>query len=364
MLQQFCVTAVKTVVALGAVACMGMHAFAAPSAVDPFVDPLDAAAMVNRNIDGSPLMAVANAGERLVAVGMRGLVAASDDGGKHWAQVPVPVRSDLLALSFPNASDGWAVGHDGVVLHTADGGRSWVKQFDGRVASVALAAAYRKRIDAGAKTLQPFLDQLVLNYRAGPSVPFLGVCFTDALHGMAVGAFGMAIVTDDGGKSWSPALERIDNPQFLHLDAVRAIAGVRYIVGEQGHIYREQADTGRFQAIETGYSGSFFGVAGQGDIVLAYGLKGTLYRSDDRGANWRAVHTSLHGAVTGVTWLPERRAFAIVTAAAESVLYDPAAGTFKAFKPDRPSVFTAVQALPGGGVLLTAIDGIGRASLK
>lgn len=364
MFQQFCVSAVKTVVALGAAACMGTHAFAAPSAADPFVDPLDVAAVVHRDIDGRPLMAVANAGERLVAVGMRGLVVVSEDAGKHWTQVPVPVRSDLLALSFPTASDGWAVGHDGVVLHTADGGRSWVKQFDGRMASVALPAAYRKRIDAGEKTLQPFLDQLVLNYRAGPSMPFLGVCFTDPLHGMAVGAFGMAIATDDGGKTWTPALERIDNPQFLHLDAVRAIAGVRYIVGEQGHIYREQADTGRFAAIDTGYSGSFFGVAGQGDIVLAYGLKGTLYRSDDRGASWHAVNTSLRGAMTSAAWMPDRRAFALVTAAAESVLYDPAARTFKAFKADHPSVFTAVQVLPGGGVLFAALDGIGHASLK
>lgn len=376
MLQQFYVGRAKAAIALSALAWIGAPAVAAvapddaPAAVaaasgaDRFVDPLDAAAVMHERLDGRPLMAVASAGRRLVAVGMRGLVAVSDDAGKHWKQVAAPVRSDLLALSFPNASDGWAVGHDGVVLHTADGGRTWVKQFDGKMAAVVLAADYRKRIDAGDKALQPFLDQVLLNYKAGPSVPFLSVCFTDPLHGMAVGPFGMAIATSDGGKTWTPMLERIDNPQFLHLDAVRLIGGTRYIVGEQGRVYREDAASGRFVAIETGYPGSLFGIAGHADVMLAYGLKGTLYRSGDRGASWHAVPTPLHGAVTDAAWVPDRQAFALVTAAAEAVLYDPVANTFAPLRVDRPSVFTGVHVLPDDAILLSGLDGMGHAAPK
>lgn len=33
----------------------------------------------------------------------------------------MPVSSDLVAVSFPDAANGWAVGHDGVVLKTSDG---------------------------------------------------------------------------------------------------------------------------------------------------------------------------------------------------------------------------------------------------
>ena len=34
--------------------------------------------------------------------------------------------------SFPTPSTGWAVGHDGVVLHSTDAGRTWTRQLDGR----------------------------------------------------------------------------------------------------------------------------------------------------------------------------------------------------------------------------------------
>ena len=43
----------------------------------------------------------------------------------------MPVSSDLFAVHFANASKGWAVGHDGVVLASSDGGQSWTKQLDG-----------------------------------------------------------------------------------------------------------------------------------------------------------------------------------------------------------------------------------------
>ncbi len=36
---------------------------------------------------------------------------------------------------FSHAAKGWAVGHDGVVLHTSDGGESWRMQLDGNQAN-------------------------------------------------------------------------------------------------------------------------------------------------------------------------------------------------------------------------------------
>ena len=56
----------------------------------------------------------------------------------------MPVSADLTALHFANAQQGWAVGHEGVVLHTPDGGASWTLQLDGRRAN-ALVLARRER---------------------------------------------------------------------------------------------------------------------------------------------------------------------------------------------------------------------------
>jgi photosystem II stability/assembly factor-like uncharacterized protein len=374
MFQQRCVNAVGLSVMLAALTAMApgearaqtMPAASASAEVnkDPFVDPLDAAAVMHQTIAGRALMSVARAGERLVAVGMRGLIAVSDDNGKHWAQVCAPVRSDLLALSFPTSSEGWAVGHDGVVLHTADGGRTWEKQFDGRMAATSLTKNYKSRIAAGDASLRPYLDQLVLNYRQGASLPLLSVWFKDAQHGMAVGPFGMAIATDDGGKTWIPILDRIDNPQFLHLDAVGDVAGDVYIAAEKGTVFRRNSATGQFAPVDTGYAGSFFGVTGNEDVLLAYGLKGTVYRSTDRGATWERVQSPLHGTVTRGAWIAQRNAFVLVTVAGEIAASDASAREFHLLKLTRPTAITGLQALPGGAVVLSGLDGASVIALQ
>jgi len=83
----------------------------------------------------SLLLDIAKAGERLVAVGARGHVLYSDDNGGKWHQAKVPVSVLLTSVVFPDVRNGWAVGHSGVVLHSADSGETWKKQFDGNAAN-------------------------------------------------------------------------------------------------------------------------------------------------------------------------------------------------------------------------------------
>ncbi|KXU82940.1 hypothetical protein CI15_27855 [Paraburkholderia monticola] len=331
---------------------------------DPFVDPLDAPAIMHTQVAGRPMMTVARAGTRLVAVGMRGLIAVSDDQGKSWSQVAAPVRSDLVALSFPTSRDGWAVGHDGVVLHTADGGRNWVHQFDGRMAAASLVNTYKARIAAGDTALQPYADQLLLNYKAGPSLPLLSVWFADAQHGMAVGPFGTAIATDDGGKSWQPILERIDNPQFLHLNAVCGVAGDVFIAGEKGTVFRLDKVSGKFAPVETGYAGSFFGMTGDARALFAYGLRGTIYRSTDRGASWVPLKSPLHGAVTSAAPIESRHLVMFVTSSGEATLYDETTDTFRPLKTSRPAAFTGVLAPNDDALVLTSLEGASLVSAR
>lgn len=331
---------------------------------DPFVDPLDAPALISPRITGQPVMAVARAGGRLVAVGMRGLIAISDDEGSTWKQVGAPVRSDLLALTFPSATDGWAVGHDGVVLHTADAGRTWIRQLDGRSAATMLAAYYRQKIAAGETALQPFLDQVTLNYRTGPSLPLLSVWFRDADHGIAVGPFGMAIATDDGGKTWHPMLERFDNPQFLHLNGVFGQGDEVYVAAEQGTVFRRDRATGRFLAAKSGYEGSFFGVTGDEHVLLAYGLRGTIYRSTDHGLTWERTPSPLHGAVTGAAPLASGDAFIFVTAAGEATRYDERQNQFRPLNVGHVAVLTGVLSLNDRKLAVMSLAGPSTAPVR
>lgn len=85
------------------------------------------------------LVDVGSAGKRLlaggwwlVAVGEFGLIVRSDDQGASWVQSPSPTSVMLTAVSFADDPNGWAMGHDGVILATSDCGASWAMQFNGK----------------------------------------------------------------------------------------------------------------------------------------------------------------------------------------------------------------------------------------
>ena len=79
----------------------------------------------------SMLLDIAVAGERLVAVGERGHILTSQDQGQNWTQAEVPTSVMLTRVFFVDDKLGWAVGHDGNVLHSQDGGLIWALQRDG-----------------------------------------------------------------------------------------------------------------------------------------------------------------------------------------------------------------------------------------
>lgn len=116
------------------------------------------------------------------AVGDRGVVLHTDDGGVHWRTQPSGVDCPLLSVSFVSPERGWVVGGyatplshrtRGTVLRTIDGGRTWQRVQD---------------------TTLPRLTH---------------VQFFDDAHGVATG-YGSSFypsglfVTRDGGASWQP----------------------------------------------------------------------------------------------------------------------------------------------------------------
>jgi len=309
-------------------------------------------------------MAITRAGERLVAVGPRGLIVGSDDHGKTWSQAKVPVQSDLLSVHFPTALDGWAAGHDGVILHTADGGKSWVKQLDGRVAGDTFKAYYSK--NAAGPVATAALAQLEQNYKAGAALPFLDIWFESAETGFAVGSFGMVVATTDGGKTWEPWLDRIDNSQSLNLNAVRGIAGDIYIVGEHGQVYRLDRAQRRFTKTDTGYNGSFFGITGNGETLLAYGLRGTAYRTAKSGTggfdHWEVVSMPNEQTISdGVT---TRGGFILVNGAGQFLIGDAAAKDFRVQAAAKPMRMTGLVALDDTTVVVTGLDGVRTESVR
>jgi len=229
------------------------------------------------------LLDVASAGELRVAVGERGIVLISDDGAQNWRQATsVPTQSTLTGVFLFDTKKGVAVGHDEVILGTADGGDTWDK----------------------------------VHYAPDAQQPLFDVFFLDPLHGIAVGAYGAYFTTRDGGVTWSPQKfsaapvtgtapapasddPYADPPPEFHLNQIAASGGRLFIAGESGQLYRSDDRGETWQTLPSPYDGSFFGVLPlDGDVVLAFGLRGHLFRSEDAGKTWRRIETGTVALLT------------------------------------------------------------------
>ena len=212
----------------------------------------------------------------------------------------MPVSADLKAVSFPSATQGWAVGGDGVILHSDDAGATWRKQLDGRQIGALLVEHYQALASAEPGNEQwPLLvaegERLVAQ---GADKPLLDVWFANDRLGYVVGVFNLILRTEDGGQSWTPFQDRTDNPQGFHLNAIASTGDALYIAGEQGLLLKWDDAGQRFAAVQTPYQGSFFGVVGKPGEALVYGLRGNVLRSTDGGLSWTPLDTGLHISLT------------------------------------------------------------------
>ncbi len=217
------------------------------------------------------LLSVANTGKHLVAVGDRGDIVVSNDA-LNWAQVEVPVRATLTAVEFADENNGWAVGHDAVILHTKDGGKSWQLQ-----------------------NFQPELEK-----------PFLDVLFTDGNNGMAIGAYGLFMTTSDGGASWAELEAAPIREEELHLNAItRLTNGQFFLVGETG-MMGVSADGKTWERLTSPYDGSLYGAVPHGEKgAVIFGLRGNVYTTDDvRTGTWTKIDVKTVASFFGGTLLP------------------------------------------------------------
>lgn len=326
-----------------------------------FKDSLDVPAAMSPLAQTTRLMAVTRAGRRLVAVGPRGHILLSDDNAKTWRQVAVPLSSDLVAVQFPSAKMGWIVGHDGVVLHSADGGLTWVKQLDGKQAA-AIVDAYYKQRPADAEALK-VMDQVRRLVEEGADKPFLDVLFLNEQEGFIVGAFNFAMRTKDGGKSWEPLIDRTTNEQGFHLYGLAAAGGEVYIAGEQGLIRRWDRQRERFIALASPYQGSFFGFLATESTLIAFGMRGNILRSTDGGNNWQAASSDAIDGITAGTLLEDGR-IVLVTQGGQILVSNNGGESFASVKVEKRMALFGVASAGKDALAVVGANGVRVVTIK
>lgn len=326
-------------------------------------DVLTRASTVSAKAGQAMMLAVARAGDRLIAVGERGIVLVSDADARQWSQVETPVSVTLTAVHFPDARNGFAVGHGGVVLGTGDGGRTWRQLLDGRQAAELILADARSRAATDPDQQSARVAEAERSVADGPDKPFLDVHFRDARNGLAVGAFGMAMATEDGGESWQPVDDRIPNKMHSHLYRIVADRNLLWLIGEQGALFLSRDGGGTFEQLRPPYAGSLFGLVAvsEHDWVI-YGLRGNIFRTIDAGGTWHKVPNPEGATITHGQVLVDRRVV-LVDQAGRVLVLPPDGGSLKPLVADSLPTINAIVESADGAFVLATLRGMRRLSI-
>ena len=151
-----------------------------------------------------------------IGAGVIPSIVHTADGGLTWTRqfsghlYNGTLQDAPLGLAFPTSTSGWVVGDQGLILHTSDAGATWTRQSFGsnRLIGVAFAddrngwavgwdSTILHTVDGGATWTRQTVPAGI-----GDSERFLGVSCTDASTAWVVGYYGEILHTSDGGTNW------------------------------------------------------------------------------------------------------------------------------------------------------------------
>jgi photosystem II stability/assembly factor-like uncharacterized protein len=206
---------------------------------------------------GRNLNAVAFVGTAsIIAVGDGGSVVISGDDGDSWQLQPAPLVVDLHGVAVTGGRSLLVVGDSGCVLRSQDGGASWI-------------------------------DQQWLNQRR-------------TLHGIAVaqqtvvavGAQGSVLHSSDGGASW----KQIDTPIPLALHAAAIVDANHFVVAGENGNWLATADVGAsWQPRDTGARGSWRQLLPQASGIFAVGQRGAIIANENGTSDNSALVPKVRG---------------------------------------------------------------------
>jgi photosystem II stability/assembly factor-like uncharacterized protein len=237
------------------------------------------------------------------AVGTDGGVRATSDGGSTWGPQSSGVTVYLRDVFFTDSQNGYIVGTNGLILATQNGGVTWGSQSSGTTNSlydvvfsdathgwaVGLNGAIRATGNGGASWSAQ---------SSGTTRALEAVFFLDAARGWVVGASGTIRATSNGGASWSAQTSGTTSRLY---DVVFIDSAHGWAVGEGGTMLATSNGGATWVAQASGTSARLNAVAFSDPAHgWAVGAAGALIASSDGGVTWASDDSGVAGDLNDV----------------------------------------------------------------
>ncbi len=225
------------------------------------------------------LVCEANQFELKSSLQPRAFLMRTTDGGENWTRIELKgfeVDSVLVRLVFSRGGRGWAFGEQGAIYTTRDSGETW------------------DRLQSPTRHL------------------LLGGIFVDDDRGWIVGAGATIIQTSDGGETWYqsrlPQVEK--SVRFTSAAFVDNRSG--WAVGSGGSVYHTTNGGRTWNRQESGVYADLFDVkfvdAREG---WAVGAEGTIIHTVDGGSHWSTERSETQHPLERVFFTDKTRGWAV-----------------------------------------------------
>ncbi|MBX9681365.1 MAG: hypothetical protein K2X38_21630 [Gemmataceae bacterium] len=266
------------------------------------------------------------------AVGDEGVVWHTIDGGKNWERLPTGVRASLRSLQFLDPFIGWVVGREelpsggsvGVVLFTDDGGATWKRMMPNTTPGLNqvrfASTKFGFLMGDGSDQFPSGLFKTVDGGKSwapvqGPHTPawFAGD-FHDADNGVLVGAWSKLSTLRPNGFGAA----EVDALAGRSLKGVHMLPKRIVAVGEGGLVLTSVSGGARWGfadlklAPEVLRSLDFNAIAAVGSKAWVVGRPGSfVLTTEDAGASWSLKSTGQTLPLNGVHFVDEQRGWAV-----------------------------------------------------
>ena len=268
--------------------------------------------------------------DRGFAVGGNGTIMRTTDGGLTWQMRPAFGNDVIRDVFFLDEQNGWLVCEVNVyqlktndeprtyIMKTTDGGENWnrveLKEFDAALMRTVFSRSGRGWAFGEAGVIYTTRDsgETWSRLQSPTRRLLLGGIFVDDDRGWIVGAGATIIQTSDGGETWYQSrLPQVE--KTVRFNAASFVDNrLGWAVGSGGSVFRTNNGGRTWQRQESGVDVDLFDVkfldAKEG---WAVGAEGTIIHTVDGGVRWTTERSETQHPLERVFFTDKTRGWAV-----------------------------------------------------